>query len=1040
MRDRDRVRYLGPWFGGEVCSLGGMPVSAQAFLVALMRQKCQTPVLVVAEHVKHLEELANDLAAWGEDVLCVPEVMESGEQGLPDPDAQAELWAALRQLNEGLAGVVVATASMLDRLVPEPRVVREAMKTLRVGEQVPMPTVVEELVRAGYVEEKLVGQRGQFARRGGILDVFSWHEDAPVRLEWFGDELDGMRRFDPGTQQSVARLEACGIQLAGPGRSVATVPLKDYLTAARKVDARGNEKAGPWGGQWLEHAFLRGMAHDPVLRENRQRLLLEHLQDWMEEGWEVWISCNNEGEQQRLRELLVENNPQAREWLEAGRCAGGGGLRMVIAPLLQGFVWVEGRLVVLADAEIFARYQTLRGLRRLDRLAAARSSREAVDFSELEEGDYVVHVEHGVAIYQGMSTLPAESGQGERQVLVLEFAGEAKLYVPLEQAYLVSRYVGVGRQRPPLDRLGGTRWERAKGQAEKAIMDYAARLLRVQAERQLGQGFAFPPDTPWQKEFESSFIYELTPDQARAIEEVKRDMESPRPMDRLICGDVGFGKTEVAIRAAFKAVMSGKQVVLLAPTTVLAQQHFKTLSERMADYPVRVELLSRLVSMRRQKEIIRQVAAGGVDILVGTHRVISGDVVFKDLGLVIVDEEQRFGVKHKEALKERFRLVDVLTLSATPIPRTLYLALMGARDMSTIETPPKNRLAVETLVCPFDERTVREAIERELARGGQVYVLHNRVYSIQAMAERIRFLVPQARVEVGHGQMDEHELEEVMLRFVEGKTDVLVATTIIESGIDIPNANTIIIDRADRFGLADLYQLRGRVGRAQHRAYAFLMLPRDLLGGDAGRRVQAIRQYSQLGAGFKVAMRDLEIRGAGNLLGTLQSGHIAAVGFDLYCRLLKKAVARLREGKEVVDREVLMRLDFLLAGEGRAGEGVASAFIPASYMAETGWRIAAYRELAELQTVEEWDRLRVRWKDRYGRWPESVELLLLYHRCRIHALNGEFSRVETQQDKLMLTRKGDFVMVGHKFPRLTSTAAKAKLLEIEKWLKSFSRR
>lgn len=1018
----------------EVCPLAGLSPSAQAFVVACaVRRAPAQPFLLVAPDVRHQEELANDLEAWGVAAAFVPEVAAPSGESLPDPDVQAERQGVLRRLGAGAVGVVLASEATLAQPLPEPRVLRESMQSVRTGDAVTLDGLAGALVRAGYVEEKLVVQRGQFARRGGILDVFSWHADLPVRLEWFGDELDGLREFDPVEQQAVRKVESVDLQLGDPAQSGSGATLLDYLPGnIRRVETAGENPGVEL--VFLDHGFLHALSLDPVLQENRRKLLADHLEDWVGEGWTVWLSCNNEGEQQRLRETILELLPQAGDWLEGND----GPLRFVLSPLLRGFAWPAGRMVVLADAEIFARYQTLRGLRRMDRLAAVRSRKQAVDFGELQEGDYVVHVEYGVGFYRGMSELPVEKGEGTRQVLVLEFAGQAKLYVPVEQAYLISRYVGVGRQRPPLDTLGGSRWDRVKAQAEKAIVDYAARLLRVQAERQTITGFACPPDTPWQKEFEASFLYEPTTDQVTAIEDTKHDMESARPMDRLVCGDVGFGKTEVAIRAAFKAVMGGKQVALLVPTTVLAQQHYKTFSERMADYPVKIELLSRFVPRKKQNEVIARTRTGDVDILVGTHRVISSDVQFKDLGLVVVDEEQRFGVKQKEAFKERFSLVDVLTLSATPIPRTLYMALMGARDMSTIETPPKNRLSVETTVGPFDERVIREAIERELARGGQVYFLHNRVHSIETVAERIRFLVPHAKVDVGHGQMEEDALEEVMHRFVNGQTDVLVATTIIESGIDIPNANTIIIDRADRFGLADLYQLRGRVGRAQNRAYAYLMLPRDLIRGDAGKRVQAIQQYSQLGAGFKIAMRDLEIRGAGNLLGTMQSGHIAAIGFDLYCRLLKKAVARLKGGKEVADREILLRLDFLAIGEGTVREGQANASIPGAYIADTGWRIAAYRELAETQTVEEWDRLRVRWKDRYGRWPESVELLLIYNRCRINGLAGNFTRIETQDDKLLLTRNGDYVMVGSKFPRLTSKSAKAKLLEIEKWLKSFS--
>ena len=486
--------------------------------------------------------------------------------------------------------------------------------------------------------------------------------------------------------------------------------------------------------------------------------------------------------------------------------------------------------------------------------------------------------------------------------------------MPVTEAHLVGKYVGVGKVRPPLNTLGGTRWNKAKEQAERAVRDVAAELLQIQAVRESQAGHSFPPDVPWQREFEGAFIFEETPDQLRAIGETKSDMERPKPMDRLICGDVGFGKTEVAIRAAFKAVMGGRQVAVLVPTTVLAQQHFNTFRERMADYPVRIELLSRFRTHREQQRVVRDLAAGAVDIVIGTHRLIQSDIVFKELGLVVIDEEQRFGVLHKEKFKRLRTLVDVLTLSATPIPRTLYLALTGARDMSTIQTPPHDRLPVETIVVQYDERVIRDAIQRELNRGGQVFFLHNRVMTIETMRPKLRTLVPHARIVVGHGQMEADELEEVMTKFVNGEADVLLSTTIIESGLDIPNANTIIIDRADRFGLSDLYQLRGRVGRYKHQAYAYLLLPRHAsLLADVRKRISAIRQYSTLGSGFKIAMRDLEIRGAGNLLGSEQSGHITAVGFELYCQLLKQSVSALK-GEKVKPRvEVSVKLDFLEA-------------------------------------------------------------------------------------------------------------------------------
>ncbi len=526
----------------------------------------------------------------------------------------------------------------------------------------------------------------------------------------------------------------------------------------------------------------------------------------------------------------------------------------------------------------------------------------------------------------------------------------------------------------------------------------------------------------------------------KAIIDAKIDMEKPRPMDRLICGDVGFGKTEVAIRAAFKAVMDGKQVAVLAPTTVLAQQHFEVFRQRMLDYPVRIEMLSRFRSHGEQKKILDLLRQGGVDIVIGTHRLISGDVVFKDLGLVVIDEEQRFGVLHKEKFKELFRVVDVLTLSATPIPRTLYLSLVGVKDMSTIETPPLNRLPVETVVCGYDERIIRGAIHRELERQGQVFFLHNRVQTIERMRDRIVDLCPQARVEIGHGQMDAAELEAVMTRFVAGKNDVLVCTTIIESGLDIPNANTIIIDRADRFGLADLYQLRGRVGRAEHKAYAYLLLPREMMTiGAARKRINAIKQYSSLGAGFRIAMRDLEIRGAGSILGTAQSGHIMAVGFDLYCQLLKQAVAQRKGEKLRLRLEVDLRLNFVATNEAEfvhlGPKTCVPAFIPAGFIGEATLRIQAYRRIAEIMARHQAERLRRDWRDRFGQFPRAVDNLFLLTEIKLAAAEAGISRVEVREDKLMLTRRGDFILVGGKFPRLVAGRIEQRLREIQELIK-----
>jgi transcription-repair coupling factor (superfamily II helicase) len=688
-------------------------------------------------------------------------------------------------------------------------------------------------------------------------------------------------------------------------------------------------------------------APEPQVAEAQRREFFAQLHRWLRRDYAVHVFCNNEGERQRFLEIWEEYGlPGSRSEVRGSKCeepnaeVRNGPSTFNLRPsshlgaLSRGFLCEAARAVAVTDAEIFGRYKVQRPRRLKSPHAIAARSMLDIDFTELEEGDYVVHVQHGVGRYLGLKVLPTQTRRDKTRLaiepanppaddtgeecLVIEYApGDPeqpapRLYVPVTQAHLVSKYVGAGKARPPLNTLGGARWARAKAQAERAVRDLAGELLAIQAARESQPGHAFPADAPWQREFEGAFVYEETPDQRRAILETKSDLERPRPMDRLICGDVGFGKTEVALRAAFKAVLGGRQVAILVPTTVLAQQHFNTFRERMADYPVRIELLSRFRTRRHQERVVRDLAAGAVDIVIGTHRLVQSDVRFKDLGLVVIDEEQRFGVLHKERFKRLRQLVDVLTLSATPIPRTLYLALTGARDLSTIETPPQDRLPVETIVTAYDERVIRDAIQRELNRGGQVFFLHNRVLTIETVAARLRQLVPQARLLVGHGQMPSDALEEVMTTFVNGEADVLLSTTIIESGLDIPNANTIVIDRADRFGLSDLYQLRGRVGRYSRQAYAYLLLPRHAgLLADARKRLSAIRQYSSLGSGFKIAMRDLEIRGAGNLLGPEQSGHITAVGFELYCQLLKQSISALK-GEKVRPRvEVTVRLDFL---------------------------------------------------------------------------------------------------------------------------------
>ena len=1044
--------------------------------------------------------------------------------------------------------VVTSVTALLQKTFP-PDDLKNRTRHLRRGDKMAPLDLIEWLEEQGYEPEAQVSQRGEMALRGGIVDIFPPISPWPARLEFFGDELESLRHFDPSTQISRGEISEIVIPPAGEigilkkwqdknadhapanpvtrhlspvtlldhlpretifllcepeslavhaeayagqippadsffiswpdflgelnRRGFASVELSDAETIGAPVSdpARfagvqasacpadrlkpelqraGSETGAPLFASLDAFRPLAERLPEPQIAEIQRREFFQQLRRWRRQDYAVHVFCNNDGERQRFEEVWKEMSPQSTVHSPPSDVRGGlktldSGLWIHLGSLSRGFICDEAKLVVVTDAEIFGRYKIQRPRRLKSPHALAARSALDIDFTDLEEGDLVVHLQYGIGKFLGLKNLPVssrstrtETPDARRQTpdaitecLVVEYApanpGDEppKLYVPVTEAHLVSKYVGAGRAHPPLNTLGGTRWARAKEQTEKAVRDIAAEMLRIQAVRETQAGHACKPDTQWQREFEGAFIYEETPDQLTAIAQTKSDMEKPKPMDRLICGDVGFGKTEVAIRAAFKCVMDGKQAAILVPTTVLAQQHFNNFRERMADYPIRVELLSRFRTRREQSRVVKDLAAGAVDIVIGTHRIVQDDIAFKDLSLVVIDEEQRFGVLHKEKFKRLRTMVDVLTLSATPIPRTLYLALTGARDMSTIQTPPHDRLPVETIATQYDERLIRDAIQRELNRGGQVFFLHNRVMTIETMRAKLQTLVPDARIVVGHGQMDADELEEVMTKFVNGQADVLLSTTIIESGLDIPNANTIIIDRADRFGLSDLYQLRGRVGRYKHQAYAYLLLPRHArLLTDVRKRISAIRQYSTLGSGFKIAMRDLEIRGAGNLLGAEQSGHITAVGFELYCQLLKQSVSSLK-GEKIRPRvEVRVALDFL----GEAGN------LPENYVTEPHHRIEMYRKLAQANEKSALENLQRELRDRFGPLPPPVELLLSVAELKILAAEKSVTAVEVVADKLMLTRAGDFITLGGKFPRLAKKDAKARLKEIKRLL------
>ncbi|MGD9897376.1 MAG: transcription-repair coupling factor [Candidatus Methylacidiphilaceae bacterium] len=1003
---------------GGSYTLDPIPAPARAFVLSGLCHALPPFLLIVTDSPKRAVALAGAMEAWGWRIPILPESAPMPEEALPDLDlASSRLQVVASLLRKELPGLIATPAALLQP-VPRPEALEKS--TIRLSTEIPLDreTLLKELAAAEFERCPRVTVRGQMSVRGSIVDLFPWTAASPLRTEWEGDVLSSLREFDPVSQRSLQTVSSATISLLPPVELAEgpTTTLESYLPDERcrfvagETSEHGGDPLEP-EPDFHEHDFLGLAREDRLIRENRWTLFSTELRRWLTEQWDVGIFVNNEGEEKRLEELL-----------EAERIDPAG-ITWIPGVLTRGFSWPAERIAILSDAEIFGRYQTLppRG-KQAKGVVEVRPVETS--FAEWQPGDFVVHLQHGIGRYKGVEALP----DGGQEALLLEFAEGSKLFVPIDQSYLVSRYIGGTRRVPKLDKLGGSRWQNARAVAQGAIRDYAAKLLRLQAERQVLSGNACPPDSDWQREFEKSFVYRETPDQLRAIAQTKADMEAARPMDRLICGDVGFGKTEVAIRAIFKAAVGGKQAALLAPTTVLAYQHYQTLRQRFADYPIQVAFLGRLASTAEERRVLAALASGECDVVIGTHRLLSPDVAFARLGLVVIDEEQRFGVHQKERWKERLRSVDMLALSATPIPRTLYLALAGARDLSLVETPPPNRLPIETMVCPYDERTIRSAVEKELARGGQVYFLHNRIASIDRVCRRLREIVPAARIDIGHGQMEKEHLEDVMQRFVAGETDVLLATSIIENGLDIPNANTIIVDRADRFGLADLYQLRGRVGRSNQKAFAYLLLPRDrFIAADAKRRIRAMQEYSQLGAGFRIALRDLEIRGAGNLLGTAQSGHIAAIGFDLYCRLLREAVAAVQGKKVRSPLACKVSVDFLGSGPGGPG-------LPASYIASTEERIAAHRQAAEAGSLEECRELEKAWRDRFGPLPEPARFLLEEVELRILGSERALERIEVQGDKLLLQRNGRYLMVGGRFPRLTGQDTRSRLASIKKWI------
>jgi transcription-repair coupling factor (superfamily II helicase) len=1009
--------------------LGTCDPAAEGYLIAsLLKQERKGRVWVFTPHARRRDQLAEEFAFWKSPTLVLSDPTVIIEDEIVDPDREAERISTLHRIANSPGTPVVLSRTSWQSPAPVLAGLDQTELTLEIGQEISPDKLVKWLEDHDYEETPQIFQRSQFAKRGGILDFFPPQFTSPVRVEFFGDEIESIREFSVETQTTTKRVEKVEVNSRPPelGANLSSWLGPDDLIVAVDEDDReiahvliSNGPTEAWNANIYPSPAAGFEAGDFVIADSSRGLFLEQLADWQRDGWEIGLVAPSKAERHRFFEILERDESD---------------FVCVEGRLAKGFVSPSQKLVVLSTLEIFGR-QHLPGTRGREARTHQRNAAAIAGVHELNEGEFVVHADYGIGEFIGL----VESSDGDEE-LGIKYDGGATLHVPIDQSHLVSRYVGIGGGKPKSNKLGDKKWKKARLVAEAAVLDYAAQLLRLQAERDSKSGHAHAPDGQWMQEFEASFPFTETPDQHKAIEDTKIDMESPRPMDRLICGDVGFGKTEVAIRAAFKAVTGGKQVAILAPTTVLAEQHWRTFKARMSDYPVRIDLLSRFQSPAEVRETLDGLKQGKVDIVIGTHRLLSAGIDYQNVGLLVVDEEQRFGVRHKEILKERFRLIDVLTLSATPIPRTLYLSLMGARDMSTIDTPPPNRLPVQTSICAYDERLIRNAIRRELARGGQVFFLHNRVQTIEGMKERIEKLVPEAKVVIGHGQMERHDLENVMHQFVEGKADVLLATTIIESGIDIPNANTILIDRADRFGLADLYQLRGRVGRAGRRAYALLLLPSELIaGGDAKKRLSAIKQYTELGSGFKIAMRDLEIRGAGSLLGTKQSGHITAVGFELYCQLLQQSVEKL-QGKNPMQRaDAQVKIDFLVFSESQwsGQKGYLPAYFPRSYGPDPEMRVAAYRQLASARTEKEINQIEKDWRDRFGRFPKPVENLLDTNLLRVIASAKGVQVVEIKNDRFMLQRNGEYIIPpGGKFPRLSSRKPADRLPEAVRLLKS----
>ena len=1037
-------------------ALSGLTPAAKAMYLVLTWQATERPLLIVVDGNQRAELLAELTETFFELLVGRPEAglpqllpaldVLPGQKLSPHTEIAEQRAIGLWRMAAGTVPITIAPVASALLRTRDADYYRRLALDIRTGEELPLDAIEVHLQSIGYERRDPVEMVGEYSIRGGILDVFGAESVRPLRVEFFGDEVESIRRFDAATQRSVMKIsEAQVLPLAEQPRSrqllhaiaekldyqaVASPgdPFPGWEFAAALAEPRGHslldlalnatvildepeqlraaaerlwkrleqnktvpDLSAPNFFEWPQFEAALAARTVREIREldlkagtphiatrpsmafhGNMQVAVAEAKTMVEHGYRVAFFAPSNGELERLADILREYSvpfqlglaphEAASPYLaERAYLAGPVANTYLIKGLVRrGVVFPESSIAFIGSEDLFDASELVAkpGLTR------AQTSAFAADMADLKPGDYVVHSTHGVGRFVGLREIV--QGELKGDFMVLEYAGEAKLYVPLTRMDLVEKYRGAGESGPPLDKLGGSTWTARKSKVKAKMRDMADELLKLYAERKMSDGFAFSSDSNWQREFEDSFEYTETKDQLSATKEIKRDLESPHPMDRLLCGDVGFGKTEVAMRAAFKALGDGKQVAVLAPTTVLAFQHFETFKRRFAAFPVRVEMFSRFRPAKELKAAVEDLATGKVDLAIGTHRLLSKDIEFRDLGLLIVDEEQRFGVAHKERLKQMRKNVHVLAMSATPIPRTLHMSLLGIRDMSVIETAPKDRLAIHTVVAHFDLEVVKASIEQEMSRGGQVYFVHNRVNSIFARAASIQALIPNCRIGVGHGQMDEKELERVLLGFMRHEYDVFVCTTIVENGLDIPLANTIIIENAERYGLSELYQLRGRVGRSNRRAYAYLLVPGDTeLSEIARKRLAALREFSDLGAGFKIAALDLELRGAGNLLGGEQHGHIAAVGFDTYLRLLEETVQDLKGEERPVEVHSSLNLGLDIR-------------IPPEYIADEHQRLRAYKRIADARDVEQAEQVRSELADRYGPPPEAVETLVRF--------------------------------------------------------------